>query len=69
LRIPKLRKGSFFPAHSRTPMADQSGPLCGGDGGLRQRGLHAGGRRPRASARRRVRDLEVGGLPDLRRAR
>jgi putative transposase len=39
LRIPKLRRGSFFGAAA----ADRPGLVCGGDGGLRERGLHPGG--------------------------
>ena len=37
LRIPKLRKGSFFPSHPGAAPADRSGAVRGGDGGLRQR--------------------------------
>ena len=44
LRIPKLRQGSFFPRHPRTPPPDRPGLVCGGDGGLCQRGVYPRGR-------------------------
>ena len=55
LRIPKLRKGSFFPSDPGAAPADRPGALRGGDGGLRQRRVDPLGRRPgrRARGRRR----------------
>ena len=47
----------------------RSGPVRGGDGGLPARRLHPQGRRPGQGARRRHRDLQVRGVPDLRRPR
>ena len=69
LRIPKLRKGSFFPAILEPRRRIDQALYAVVMEAYVQRGLHAGGRRLGASARRGVRDLEVGGLPDLRRAR
>ena len=67
LRIPKLRKGSFFPVDPGAAAADRPGAVCGGDGGLRERRLHPRGRRPGRRARRRLGHLQVGGVADLRR--
>ena len=69
LRIPKLRKGSFFPSHPGAAPADRPGPVRGGDGGLRPRAS-----RPARSTTwshalgDRLGDLQVRGVPDLRRA-
>ena len=69
LRIPKLRKGSFFPSHLGAAPTDRPGVVRGGDGGLRQRRVDSrrgrSGRRPRGH----VGDQEVRGVPHLRRAR
>ena len=68
LKIPKLRKGSFFPSVlERRRRIDQA--LYAVVMHLRSRGLHAQGRRPRGSARCRRRDLQVRGLADLRGTR
>jgi Transposase, Mutator family len=50
LRIPKLRRGSFFPAVLE-PASYRPGVVRGGDGGLRARREHPQGRRPRRRAR------------------
>jgi putative transposase len=59
LRIPKLRKGSFFPAILEPRRRDRPGLVCGCDGGLRQRCLHPGGGRPGRRTRGRVRHLQI----------
>jgi putative transposase len=40
LRIPKLRKGSFFSGDPGAAPPDRPGVVRGGDGGLRRRGVH-----------------------------
>ena len=68
LKIPKLRKGSFFPSvlecRRRIDQALYAVVMH-----LRSRGLHAPGRRPGLGPRSRRRDLQVRGLADLRAAR
>ena len=43
---PEAAAGLVLPGHPGTPAADRPGPVCGGDGGLGERGLDPGGRRP-----------------------
>ena len=44
VKIPKTRTGSFFPVVVASAAADRRGVACGGDGGLRARGLDPQGR-------------------------
>jgi hypothetical protein len=69
LRIPKLRKGSFFPSILEPRRADRSGVVRGGDGGLRAGGVDPRRRRPGRRVGGAVGDQEVRGVPDLQRAR
>ena len=64
---PQAAQGVVLPGDPRAPSADRPGAVCGGDGGLRVRGLHPVGRRPGRRARDRLGDLQVGGVTDLRR--
>src|SRR4051812_24452500 len=68
LRIPKLRKGSFFPVILE-PRRRIDQALYPGDGGPRLRRLDPQRRRPGRRAWHRLRNLRVGGLEDLRRPR
>jgi transposase-like protein len=69
LRIPKLRKGSFFPSilepRRRIDQALYAVVIEAYVNGVSTRL----GRRPGRRARRGVRNLQVGGLPDLRSPR
>ena len=56
-----------LPGHPGAAAADRPGVVCGGDGGLRERRLDPGGRRPGRRAGHRLRHLQVGGVADLRR--
>ena len=68
LKIPKLRKGSFFPSVlERRRCIDQA--LYAVVMHLRPRGLHAQGRRSGLRPRGRRGDLQVRGVEDLRSAR
>jgi len=69
LRIPKLREGSFFPALLEPRRRIDRALLAVVMQDLRARHLHPQGRRPGQGLGRRQRDLQVGGQPDLRRAR
>ena len=64
---PEAAQGVVLPGHPRAAAADRPGAVCGGDGGLRARGLHPRGRRPGRRAGDRLRDLQVRGVADLRR--
>jgi Transposase, Mutator family len=68
LRIPKLRTGSFFPCLLERRRRVRSGAVRGDHGGLPARRLDAEGRRPGQGPGCRHRDLQVRGLPHLRRA-
>jgi hypothetical protein len=65
---PQAAQGIVLPGHPRTTPAHRPGALCGGDGGLRVRGLHPQRRRPGHRARHRLGHLEVRSVADLRRA-
>ena len=68
LRIPKLREGWFFPALLE-PRRRIDRALLAVVMQAYVHGLHPQGRRPGQGPGRGRRDLQVRGLPDLRRAR
>ena len=59
LKIPTLRKGSFFPVDARAAPSHRPRPVGGGDGGLRGWGVDAVGGRPRGRFGRGVRYLAL----------
>src|SRR4051812_17386323 len=65
---PGAAEGLVLPGDPGAAPPDRPGALRGGDGGLRERGVHPRRRRSGGCARGRVRHLEVGGVPDLRRS-
>lgn len=67
LRIPNCGRGRSFPSSSNAD-AGLITLVCGGDGGLGERGVDPTGRRPRRRVGHRVRHLEIRSVSDLRRA-
>ena len=59
---PEAASGLVLPRHLGAAPPDRPGPVCGGDGGLGQRGLHPRGRRPGRCAGDRVGHLQVRGV-------